>query len=183
MDRIGVITIIGIVALPNTQFLSFHKILSALYLTDQQTTICLHNLNSTKPKTSAICTVLSHQISYNICSRSKYLTSFSKYCTGHTTTGSFTGGRNQCILVVQDSKLYTAAHQPATTTHAKFSQTPSLKEFLLNTGETTIAEANPHDLIYGTGLGLRDPQVWEKPKWKGSNLLGKALEKVRSSLK
>ena len=66
---------------------------------------------------------------------------------------------------------------------AKFEQNEALKQFLLNTNNRIIVEASPVDKIWGIGLA-GDHKYAENPeKWKGLNLLGFALMKVRSILK
>ena len=66
---------------------------------------------------------------------------------------------------------------------AKFSQNPALKEFLLNTGQRILVEASPVDKIWGIGLA-EDHEFAKLPvKWRGLNLLGFALMKVRDQLK
>ncbi|SDE04417.1 NADAR family protein [Kordiimonas lacus] len=65
----------------------------------------------------------------------------------------------------------------------KFSQNESLKEFLLNTKDRVLVEASPVDRIWGNGL-TADHEHAENPNlWKGQNLLGFALMKVRDLLK
>ena len=66
--------------------------------------------------------------------------------------------------------------------YAKFSQNPELKAALLATGDAIIAEASPFDKIWGIGLKAGDPDSQTPEKWKGENLLGKALMKVRKAL-
>ena len=66
---------------------------------------------------------------------------------------------------------------------AKFSQNQTLKEILLATKDTIIAEANKFDTVYGVGLSLGDPELWNENLWKGDNLMGKALVQVRDTLK
>lgn len=63
--------------------------------------------------------------------------------------------------------------------YAKFSQNPELKAALLATGDAIIAEASPFDKIWGIGLKTSDPDSQDPKKWKGQNLLGKALMRVR----
>lgn len=65
----------------------------------------------------------------------------------------------------------------------KFEQNENLKEILLNTGDTILVEASPYDLIYGIGLGVEDPNITDESKWRGLNLLGKILMRVREFLK
>ena len=65
----------------------------------------------------------------------------------------------------------------------KFSQNPQFSDILLKTGDKVLVEASPVDLIWGVGLGENDPLILEEKNWRGQNLLGKALMKVRRSLK
>ena len=66
---------------------------------------------------------------------------------------------------------------------AKFSQNPELRDFLLSTGDKLIVEASPYDKIWGIGLSADDPRSDNPSMWLGSNLLGKALMRVREELK
>ena len=43
-------------------------------------------------------------------------------------------------------------------------------------------ESSPLDKIWGTGLGENHPDADDESKWPGQNLLGKALDEVRSWL-
>lgn len=65
----------------------------------------------------------------------------------------------------------------------KFGQNPELKKILLSTGDTILVEASPYDKIWGIGLGVEDEDILDESKWKGQNLLGKALMVVRERLK
>lgn len=65
---------------------------------------------------------------------------------------------------------------------AKFRQNIELREFLLNTKQRVLVEASPTDRIWGIGLTADDPDVENPEKWKGLNLLGFALMKVRAEL-
>lgn len=64
---------------------------------------------------------------------------------------------------------------------AKFTASPTLKAKLLATGDKRLVEASPRDKIWGIGYGaenaLKNHRSW------GTNLLGKALEKVREQLR
>jgi ribA/ribD-fused uncharacterized protein len=62
----------------------------------------------------------------------------------------------------------------------KFSQNPSLKTILINTGNRVIVEASPYDRIWGIGFVAKHANV-NKINW-GLNLLGKALMTVRYEL-
>lgn len=64
----------------------------------------------------------------------------------------------------------------------KFSQNRELLSFLLGTGDAMLVEASPKDCIWGVGLKESDRDILDPDKWKGENLLGKALMEVRSKL-
>lgn len=63
---------------------------------------------------------------------------------------------------------------------AKFSQNESLKQVLLN--NQNFVEASPEDNIWGIGMDQNTQGVNDPNNWKGLNLLGKALDDVRSTL-
>ncbi len=65
---------------------------------------------------------------------------------------------------------------------AKFSQNNDLREFLLGTKKQILVEASPRDRIWGIGLDENSKQATNPEKWKGLNLLGFALMKVRDQL-
>jgi ribA/ribD-fused uncharacterized protein len=65
---------------------------------------------------------------------------------------------------------------------AKFSQDPDLRKWLLSTGDVILVEASPVDTIWGIGLSPDDAGAHPED-WKGLNLLGFALMKVRSTLR
>lgn len=65
----------------------------------------------------------------------------------------------------------------------KFSQNQALCKELLATENKEIVEASPTDIIWGIGLAETDPDIYDKSKWRGTNLLGKAIMKVRDVLK
>lgn len=65
----------------------------------------------------------------------------------------------------------------------KFNQIPKLKEALLATGDTIIAEASPYDLVWGIGFTADQPEATDQTKWRGKNLLGKVLMRVRNEIK
>lgn len=69
-----------------------------------------------------------------------------------------------------------------TANYLKFSQDENLKKQLLDTKNLILAEASPIDKIYGIGLEPDNPNVQDINKWKGENLLGKALMDVRKNL-
>ena len=65
---------------------------------------------------------------------------------------------------------------------AKFSQDRELRDELLSTGNSTIGEACSHDLLFGIGLSLHNPNAVDKSRWRGFNLQGKKLMEVRDKL-
>src|SRR5262249_43253038 len=66
---------------------------------------------------------------------------------------------------------------------AKFSQSPHLYDLLMETGEKTLAEASPTDVIWGIGLATDDPRAVDRAAWRGTNWLGEALMRVRAELR
>lgn len=65
---------------------------------------------------------------------------------------------------------------------AKFSQNIELGNILLSTKKSILAEAAPRDAIWGIGLAIDDVNAIDINKWRGKNLLGKALMQVRKEL-
>ena len=62
----------------------------------------------------------------------------------------------------------------------KFSQNTYYRNYLINTGDTIIVEASPTDTIWGIGLSIED--AVRGLGWRGENLLGKAIMKVREKI-
>ena len=58
-------------------------------------------------------------------------------------------------------------------------KTKYLQNILLSTSPLIIVEASPVDKIWGVGLSKEDPLILDESNWKGQNLLGKVLMKVR----
>ena len=64
---------------------------------------------------------------------------------------------------------------------AKFTQHPELQKKLLATGDSLLAEAAMDDPIWGIGVGKakgKDPK-----NWRGKNILGNSLMRVREVLR
>ena len=66
---------------------------------------------------------------------------------------------------------------------AKFGQNSGLKHQLLATGDALIAECSPTDRIWGIGIPLDDPRHQDVTQWQGQSILGKALMRVRDTLR
>jgi ribA/ribD-fused uncharacterized protein len=66
---------------------------------------------------------------------------------------------------------------------AKFSQNPALSDALLATGDKILAEASPRDVVWGIGYSSSNPKAYNPSLWRGSNLLGKILMRVREDLR
>lgn len=64
----------------------------------------------------------------------------------------------------------------------KFQQNEELKQKLLATQGKLLAEASPIDKTWGIGLAKDDSRVQNPKEWRGQNLLGKLLMKVRDEL-
>ena len=65
---------------------------------------------------------------------------------------------------------------------AKFGQNAELKSFLLDTGPNHLVEASKRDRIWGVGIGLKGPSIFDRQQWQGTNWLGDVLERVRAQL-
>jgi hypothetical protein len=66
---------------------------------------------------------------------------------------------------------------------AKFGQNPDLRAALLATGDKLLVEASPLDRVWGVGLRADDPRIHDTSRWRGKNLLGEALMRVRAELR
>ena len=66
----------------------------------------------------------------------------------------------------------------------KYSQNEDLKELLLNKklDGKGFCEASPIDRIWGLGMSEDDPLIDDESNWRGTNLLGKALDEEREKL-
>ena len=66
---------------------------------------------------------------------------------------------------------------------AKFQQNEYIAKFLMDTGTTTIVEANQYDKLCAVGKSLFDKELWDSTTWCGENRMGKALMRLRKKLK
>lgn len=64
----------------------------------------------------------------------------------------------------------------------KFEQNENLKKTLLSTGDRPLYEASPVDFIWGIGLDAQRAATCDPKDYPGTNILGKALMKVRKTL-
>ena len=67
--------------------------------------------------------------------------------------------------------------------YAKFTQNLDLRDKLLATGNLVIAECSPRDRIWGIGLSMSNPDRLDRNKWRGQNLLGYSLMRVRDFIR
>lgn len=65
---------------------------------------------------------------------------------------------------------------------AKFSQDPKANKAIKSYPGQHFVEASPYDRKWGIGLRENDPRAWDSSTWRGSNLLGKTLDRVRDAL-
>jgi ribA/ribD-fused uncharacterized protein len=65
----------------------------------------------------------------------------------------------------------------------KFKQNKPLQQFLLSTNDSIIVEASPLDKIWGIGLDENNPLSLNPNTWKGENLLGFAIMKIRDQIR
>jgi ribA/ribD-fused uncharacterized protein len=64
----------------------------------------------------------------------------------------------------------------------KFTQNLNLQEELLKFNCDLFVEASPTDRIWGIGLSVNRAKRTPKSKWRGQNLLGKIITRVRNEI-
>lgn len=65
----------------------------------------------------------------------------------------------------------------------KFDSCQLLRDVLLSTGDSILAEAAPNDAIWGIGLSIDDDLAYDPMRWCGQNVLGYALMRARCYLR
>lgn len=65
---------------------------------------------------------------------------------------------------------------------AKFSQCAKARRAILKYPDRHFVEASPYDTIWGIGLGEDDPRANDPTQWRGRNLLGETLDRVRETI-
>ncbi|NLR74572.1 NADAR family protein [Leeia aquatica] len=66
---------------------------------------------------------------------------------------------------------------------AKFRSNPQLQVEMLASGDRQLVEASPYDRIWGIGLAPDNPLAQQPRHWRGLNLLGQTLMRVRDVLR
>ena len=66
----------------------------------------------------------------------------------------------------------------------KFRQNEELRVFLLSTGKKELIEANTTDTrsTWGVGLSIQNEAVFKHENWRGKNLAGNIMARVRQTL-
>jgi len=67
--------------------------------------------------------------------------------------------------------------------YLKFFYSQELRKLLLDTDSKILVEGTPKDIIWGVGVHWEDDKILDEKNWKGLNLLGKVLMRVREELK
>ena len=62
----------------------------------------------------------------------------------------------------------------------KFTSNDELKQLILK--YDNFVEGSPHDTVWGVGLHYEDDLILDPKNWKGENLLGRALLKVKNKI-
>ena len=66
---------------------------------------------------------------------------------------------------------------------AKFTQCKLPRDALLSTDEKILAEANAHNTYWGVGMSKSHKDIDNPHKFKGQNVLGELLQKIRNELR
>ncbi len=66
--------------------------------------------------------------------------------------------------------------------HAKFSQNPDMKKYLLETGSKHLVKAALKDSLWGIGVEIFDPNIMQKKESWGDNIQGHSLMETKDFL-
>ena len=66
--------------------------------------------------------------------------------------------------------------------YKKFAQNEQLRQFLRKTTKANLVEASPTDTISGVGISLQNDSMFNPNNWRGKNLAGQILMRVRQTL-
>lgn len=66
--------------------------------------------------------------------------------------------------------------------YLKFTQNDDIRMKLIQTGNVLIAEASPTDKVWGIGMSKDEASGSTQNQWRGTNLLGFALIRVREQI-
>ena len=64
----------------------------------------------------------------------------------------------------------------------KFTQNSILMKSLFQSIGKSFAEASPYDQIWGIGLSIKNPKIYDRLQWRGRNWAGEVLQSVRGKL-
>lgn len=64
----------------------------------------------------------------------------------------------------------------------KFLQNPELAWKLMETSPNILVEASPYDTVWGVGISKSDDRIGDPTQWRGQNLHGEVLMRVRQFL-
>jgi ribA/ribD-fused uncharacterized protein len=64
----------------------------------------------------------------------------------------------------------------------KILQNAHIRQYLKDTGDSTLVECSPNDDYFGIGLGMNNEDRKDTKKWPGKNHMGVILESIRSEL-
>lgn len=64
---------------------------------------------------------------------------------------------------------------------AKFTQTPSLRQYILDSEKKYLVEGAVYDNVWGVKLAWDDPAILDEKNWRGTNWLGEVLMAVRNA--